>query len=116
MIDHMLTVLPVRDIDIAREWYTRLLGRRPDNNPMPGLIEWQVVPGAWIQVISDPYRAGHTRANLAVDDIDAHTTETTRRGLAVGDTTDVTNGVRLAPITDPDGNVITLIGGVRPAH
>jgi catechol 2,3-dioxygenase-like lactoylglutathione lyase family enzyme len=116
MIDHVLTVVPVRDIDVAREWYTRLLGREPDNNPMPGLIEWQIVPGAWMQVFLDADRAGRTRSNLAVDDLDAHTTELAGRGLTVGDTTDATNGVRLAPITDPDGNVITLIGGFRTVY
>ena len=63
MIDHVLTVVPVRDIDVAREWYTRLLGREPDNNPMPGLIEWQIVPGAWMQVFLDADRAGRTRSN-----------------------------------------------------
>lgn len=116
MIDHVLTVVPVRDIDVARDWYTRLLGREPDNNPMPGLIEWQVVPGAWIQVFRDADRAGHTQTNLAVDDIDAQITEVTGRGLLVGDTTDATNGVRLAPVTDPDGNVVTLIAGFRPVY
>ncbi|KQU39101.1 MULTISPECIES: VOC family protein [unclassified Rhodococcus (in: high G+C Gram-positive bacteria)] len=116
MIENVLTVVPVRDIDVAREWYSRLLGREPDNNPMPSLIQWQVLPGAWMQVFLDADRAGHTQTNLAVDDIDTHSTQLTDRGLAVGDITDATNGVRLAPITDPDGNVITLIGGFRTVY
>ena len=112
-VQHVLAVIPVHDVDAARDWYTRLLGRGPDNNPMPSLVEWQVVPGAWIQVYMDPDRAGRTQLNLSVDDLDADVAALTDRGIEVGDGVEANKGVRLAPITDPDGNVVTLIGGFR---
>ncbi|MSX06066.1 MAG: hypothetical protein F2801_07655 [Actinobacteria bacterium] len=62
---------------------------------------------AWMQVFLDGDRAGHTWANLTVDHIDAHFTQLTGSRLAVGDITDAINGVRLAPVTDTGGNVIT---------
>lgn len=60
-----------------------------------------------MQVFLDGDRAGHTWANLTVDHIDAHFTQLTGSRLAVGDITDAINGVRLAPVTDTGGNVIT---------
>ncbi|WP_299570275.1 VOC family protein [uncultured Williamsia sp.] len=77
------------------------------------LVEWQAVPGAWIQVYADADRAGRTQLNLAVDDLDAEIAAVTARGVEVGDVVEANKGVRLAPITDPDGNVVTLIGGFR---
>ncbi|MGZ8177269.1 VOC family protein [Williamsia sp. SKLECPSW1] len=115
-VQHVLAAVPVRDIATARDWYARLLGRAPDNNPMPSLVEWQPVPGAWVQVHVDPERAGGTQMNLAVDDLDAEITALAARGVEVGDVVDANKGVRLAPVTDPDGNVVTLIGGFRPVY
>ncbi len=71
-IDHVLAVVPVTDIERSHEWYVRLLGREPDNHPMPTLIEWQVVDRGWVQVTRDATRAGSALLNLAVDDLSSH--------------------------------------------
>ncbi|SIS01096.1 VOC family protein [Williamsia sterculiae] len=115
-VQHVLAVVPVSDLENAREWYSRLFDRDPDNNPMPTLVEWQVLAGAWVQVFVDPERAGYAQVNLAVDDLDAAVADVAGRGVEVGETADANKGVRLAPIADPDGNVITLIGGFRPVY
>ena len=41
-IEHVLAVIPVRDLSSAVLWYERLLGRPADNRPMDTLAEWQV--------------------------------------------------------------------------
>lgn len=110
---HVLAVVPVSDLEVANAWYQKLFGRPADNNPMPVLVEWQVVPGGWVQVFIDEERAGTGLLNFAVDDLDAHVTEAADRGLAPGAIDDANKGVRLATITDPDGNVVRLIGGFR---
>jgi glyoxylase I family protein len=110
---HVLAVIPVSDIEAARAWYEKLIGRAPDNNPMPVLYEWQVVPGGWLQVFVDTERAGSGLANFAVDDLDAHVTAATDDGLAPAAIEDVNKGVRLCTLADPDGNLIRLIGGFR---
>lgn len=112
-IEHLLAVVPVSDLAAGREWYSALFGREPDNNPMPTLTEWQVIPGAWVQVFTDPDRAGFGLLNLAVSDLDAHVAELARRGLHPGPVTDASKGVRLSALSDPDGNTISLIGGFR---
>lgn len=112
-IAHVLGVIPVSDIARSTQWYTSLFGRAEDNNPMPSLVEWQVLPGAWVQVFHDDQRAGSTQLNLAVDDLDGHVAELRSRGLEPSDISDAAKGVRLSRMSDPDGNVIGLIGGFR---
>ncbi|UXA18511.1 VOC family protein [Mycobacterium sp. SMC-4] len=112
-VAHVLAVVHVTDVDAARRWYALLFGRPEDNNPMPTLVEWQVLPGAWVQVYHDPDRAGTDEINLAVDDLERHIAELTERGLRTGDVVDANKGVRLCRFPDPDGNIVTLIGGFR---
>ena len=112
-IEHVLAVVPVSDIDKSQGWYSSLFGRSPDNNPMPTLVEWQVLPGAWVQVFIDPDRAGSGLLNLAVDDLEGHLALVSGRGLEPGEIVEANKGVRLSTITDPDGNTIRFIGGFR---
>jgi glyoxylase I family protein len=84
---------------------------------MPGLLaEWRVTDSGWIQVSTDTERAGTALVNLAVDDLDRQLKVLAARHIAVGDIQEVNKGVRLAPIIDPDGNVITLIGNFREVY
>jgi glyoxylase I family protein len=112
-IAHVLAVVHVSDIEAARKWYAALFGRPEDNNPMPTLVEWQVLPGAWVQVFHDPGKAGTDEVNFAVDDLETHIAELEGRGLEPGEITDASKGVRLSRFDDPDGNTIGLIGGFR---
>jgi glyoxylase I family protein len=112
-IEHVLAVVPVTDLDRSRRWYEALFGRPADNNPMPTLVEWQVVPGGWVQVFVDDQRAGSTAVNVAARDLDVHIEDLRRRGLEPGEIIEANKGVRLSALTDPDGNTVTLIGGFR---
>ena len=115
-IDHLLAVVPVSDIDTSGRWYADLFGRPADNNPMGTLVEWQVRPGAWVQVFHDEQRAGNGLFNYAVDDLEAHLNELRERGFEPGEIVDADKGVRLSAMTDPDGNTIRVIGGFRVVY
>ena len=112
-IEHVLAVVPVTDVERSRRWYETLFGRAADNNPMPNLVEWQVVPGGWVQVFTDDHLAGSTVVNFAVKDLDTHIGELRQRGLEPGEVVEANKGVRLSALTDPDGNRVWLIGGFR---
>jgi glyoxylase I family protein len=112
-IEHVLAVVPVTDLASSRRWYEALFGRPPDNNPMPNLVEWQVVSGGWVQVFTDAERAGSALLNFAVDNLENHIDELNRRGIAPGEILEANKGVRLSAIVDPDGNTIRLVGGFR---
>jgi glyoxylase I family protein len=112
-IQHVLAVVPVSDLPRSERWFASLFGRPADNNPMPTLVEWQVVPGGWVQVFDDRDRAGSGLLNFAVDDLDSHLADLRGRGVEPGEIADASKGVRLSTITDPDGNMIRFIGGFR---
>lgn len=112
-VDYVLAVVAVSDIEAGRDWYTRLFGREPDNNPMPNLVEWQVTDGGWVQVTEDPLRAGNGMLNLAVSDIEEGARELREMGIGAGEIIDANKGVRLFPIADPDQNRIQLVGNFR---
>ena len=112
-IDHVLAVVAVSDVDTSERWYADLFGRPADNHPMPSLVEWQVRPGAWVQVFCDPDRAGKSQLNIAVDDLEQHLSELRDRGLEPAEVLEANKGVRLSRLTDPDGNEIGVIGGFR---
>ena len=103
-IDHVLAVVPVSDLQF---------GRRADNNPMPTLVEWQVLPGGWVQVFADEQRAGSGLLNVAVADLEAAIAELQQRGLNPGEIVEANKGERLSTLSDPDGNTLRLVGGFR---
>ncbi|KGH47211.1 glyoxalase [Modestobacter caceresii] len=115
-VAHLLAVVPVTDLHTATAWYERLFGRPPDNRPMPTLAEWRVTDTGWVQVHVDADRPGRALLNLAVDDLAAHLDELRSRGLSPGEVQTASKGVQLASVTDPDGNVVTLIGGFRVVY
>jgi glyoxylase I family protein len=85
LIEHVLAVVPATDVERSQRWYEALFGRAPDNNPMPTLVEWQVVPGGWVQVFADDQHVGSTVVNFAVKDLDTHIDELKQRGLEPGE-------------------------------
>ena len=112
-IDHVLAVVPVSDIQVSQKWYEAFVGRPEDNHPMDTLVEWRITENGWVQIFHDPDRAGSTLLNFAVNDLEAQVAELAVRGLVLGDIQAANKGVRTASINDPDGNLITLIGGFR---
>ncbi|NAZ87750.1 VOC family protein [Kineococcus sp. T90] len=112
-VEHVLAVVPVREVASAQDWYARLFGREPDNRPMATLAEWRVTTAGWVQVFQDAGRAGTGLLNLAVADLDAAVAELRGRGLTPGPVRGASRGVRLVALEDPDGNRLSLVGGFR---
>ena len=109
-ITHVLAVALVSDLDRATQWYERLLGRPADARPMESLADWHLTDGGWLQVFVDPQRAGGVAVNLAVDDFDETRQTLQERGFDTSGASETLTGVHLLPLTDPDGNTVTVIG------
>jgi glyoxylase I family protein len=101
VIEHVLAVVPVSDVEKSHAWFSSLFGRPADNNPMPTLVEWQALPGAWVQVFSDPERAGSGLLNLAVDDLEGHLGQVRERGLDPGEIVEASKGCGCRPSPIP---------------
>jgi predicted enzyme related to lactoylglutathione lyase len=107
-ITDVLAVQIVRDHDEAVAWYASLFGREPDRRPMDPSAEWDLGPGAGVQVYLDPDHAGGHTMIIAVDDVQAVLGELAGRGID-GESFVVPSGqYRLCQLHDPSGNVVML--------
>jgi hypothetical protein len=109
-VNHVLAGIAVADVDSAVGWFERLFGRPADARPMDGLAEWHFGECGVVQLIEDGDRAGRSLLTLAVDDLQAELSALGERGVEASAMDDKTSDkVRFAPLTDPEGNVVTLV-------
>jgi predicted enzyme related to lactoylglutathione lyase len=107
-IQGLFAAAAVSEMERGEEFYTALLGRRPDDRPMDGLIQWRDIVGqAGIQVVLDEQRAGNGNMTIVTPDLSAARVALSGRGLTLGDDVEGDFGI-LAQIDDPDGNRLTL--------
>ncbi|HEY4252557.1 MAG TPA: hypothetical protein VGM87_15195 [Roseomonas sp.] len=81
---------------------------------MPGLIQWRDVAGANIQVFTNGANAGSSMCTIVVPGMDAARASLKLAGLALSGERMGDFG-RIAKLTDPDGNQITLAEPPRSA-
>jgi catechol 2,3-dioxygenase-like lactoylglutathione lyase family enzyme len=101
------TALLTADLAAAEDWFTRLLGRGPDNRPMDTLVQWELFDQSGLALSSDDKIAGRGVMFLYVDDVAAERRRLQGLGIVLG------NDIRgdystLAQVRDPDGNLLTL--------
>jgi len=104
----VVSVLPVADHAVAVKWYKKWIGRAPDVMPMDGVAEWQLAPGAWIQVALDANAAGRSTVVVGVRDVEAQRSACATAGIAVGAVSDY-GFVRIAEAIDPAGNKVLFV-------
>ena len=113
-----LVPVPVADVDRAKEFYLHLgFVEDVDVRPSPGIRVVQLTPpGSACSIVLSTGLPGIDMTpgtirglHLVVNDLDAARTELVARDVAVGDIDDSSGqGVRYAPLTDPDGNTWVL--------
>ena len=108
-INSVVAVVPVKDQNTAVEWYTKLLGRDADLVPVEGVAEWQLAENAWLQVSTDPERAGSTTVVIGVNDIDAQCRACASADVSYGEVVEYPEVVRMMEVIDPDGNKVTFV-------
>jgi predicted enzyme related to lactoylglutathione lyase len=108
-IDVLFASVPVADLATATAWYEALFGRGPDIVPNEHEVMWRIADGAWLYVITDPDRAGHTSITMSVADLDATVTGIEQRGLTITSREAVGEAGRKAWLRDPDGNAVAII-------
>ena len=108
-INSVISVIPVKNFETALAWYKRLFGRDPDVVPMEGIAEWQLVENAWIQVGTDPDRAGTTTVVIGVSDIEEQRKSCLDANLLVSEIEEYPEIIKMAEVTDPEGNKISFV-------
>jgi predicted enzyme related to lactoylglutathione lyase len=112
-ITHVFGSIPIADLDSARSWYERFIGRAPDLVPNESEAAWRLTETGWLYVILDEVRAGSALHTLLVDDLDAFLAGLAQRGITAGPVEIVGDGVRRTTVHDPDGNRLSV--GQPPA-
>jgi catechol 2,3-dioxygenase-like lactoylglutathione lyase family enzyme len=102
-IKNALAGIAVTDLTMAIDWYTKVIGREPDQQPMPEVAEYGFSKGGWLQLFADKARAGKSSVTLTVDNLDARLNELRAAGIEASTPTR-TDYVDTAIVTDPDGN------------
>lgn len=57
------------DLAAAEDWYSRVLGRAPDNRPMPTLVQWELTNGAGLALSTDGEIAGRGVVFIYVESV-----------------------------------------------
>lgn len=108
-LNDIAAVVATRDYAVARSWYSRLVGREPDLEPVDAVAEWQITATAWLQLVEDPQRAGKSAVRFGVDDLDAQVAELADAGIAPGEPVIVPGIVKIVDVADPDGNEVSFV-------
>jgi len=107
--DSLIAVVPVTNQVAAVTWYKKLLGKDPDVVPVEGVAEWQLSEKAWLQVTTDPDRAGSATVIVVVGDIDAQRTACAESDISLGEVVEYPDVVKTADAFDPDRNKVTFV-------
>jgi catechol 2,3-dioxygenase-like lactoylglutathione lyase family enzyme len=109
--------IAVSDVDLALDFYTRLLGmtQRQDRPATLGDGAWLDIGGQQLHLVASttPEARGQHFAVL-VEDLDATTAELRAAGVSVSDAVPI-GSARQAFLADPCGNAIELHEPARPA-
>ncbi len=114
-----LVPVPVRDVDLARDFYVDRLGfvLDVDVQPADGVRVVQLTPpgsacsivlSTGLPQLADMAPGTIKGLHLVVNDIEQSRAELLDRGVEVAEITDVGGGVKYAWFADPDGNSLTL--------
>jgi hypothetical protein len=108
---HLFAGLRVREFDVARPWYERLLDE-PTFLPHKTEAVWTLAADRSVYVVEHPAGAGNSVVTIFVDDLDARVDAIAARGVEPDERVTYANGVRKALYRDPDGNELGF-GGAR---
>ena len=106
-MQNVMAALAVKDIEAASAWYTKLLGRRPTEQPMAGLLEWEFPGGGWLQVYEKEDRAGTGSIIIIEDDLETRIASLQTAHIRI-DREKSSETTSIATLQDPDGNRIVF--------
>lgn len=103
----IVAAVAVTDREKAMPFYEALFGRPADVVPMPSDAEWNA-GDCTLQVVQAPDRAGRSMVTFVTRDLDRWLADLAARGVPAGAAQDASVG-RYAQVTDPEGNLLTLV-------
>jgi predicted enzyme related to lactoylglutathione lyase len=111
--------LPVRNLEVAAEWYGQIFDRDPDGRPAPQIAEYYLAEGripehGTLQLREDVERAGGGLATINVGDITTVAKALHELGASfdpqrVPIQAETISAVTVGTFEDPDGNAVTVV-------
>ncbi len=93
----------------AVSWYKKILGPRETIQPVPGIAEFELSSGAWLQVFqTKKVLAGDSVVRLGVENIDVESTRLKNLGITVSDIERIEGVIAMFDFVDPFGNKLSL--------
>jgi hypothetical protein len=94
------------DREEALAFYCALIGRDPDLGPDPDFYEWEISPGAWLQLATGrtDISPSSFRLRFQVEDIEASVNVLRVKGFEPSDVKRLPGLVAFSNLTDPWGN------------
>jgi len=104
----MTVGVPVPSLSEAEAWYATFLGSDTEViRPAPGIVEYKVAPGVWLQL----FEAGEQQSEGAViryrvDDLPAEQEKRASVGIGTGEAIEIPDVVTFSEFSDPFGNAL----------
>ncbi|MGZ8647959.1 MAG: VOC family protein [Solirubrobacteraceae bacterium] len=106
-ITHLIAGVPVSDLDVSLDWYTRFFGRPPDMRAGDEIL-WDIDEHATLFIEPNAAQAGAGRITFAVAGLDALLERLAAQRVDHEPIDTYSNGVRHVKVPDPDGNAIAF--------
>ena len=106
-ITDLFAGVPVTDLELSIDWYTRFFGRPPDHRVGDEVL-WEIDEHATLFIEPNATQAGAGRITLAVTGLDVLLERLAAQRIEHEPIETYSNGVRHVDIPDPDGNAIAF--------
>ena len=101
--------LRVRSLKESTAWYEKLLGERPTIEPVPGIREYELTKGCWLQLIeSSSVTPGDSTVRIGIPDVQVMRNRLSGVGIDTGEIIRIEGVIARCEFKDPDGNKISL--------
>lgn len=112
-VDKVFLSVNARDFAGLSEWWSTVLDRGWDREPMPSCHEWDVAGCVLFQVLDDAQASGTATVVLHVSELGRHVERLRQRGIAVPDPVKIDGFESLwyCRFHDPEGNEVGLLEG-----
>ena len=112
-INHTFLSINANDFGAQSDWWSKLIGRRWDREPMLSCHEWQLTDDILFQVLDSDKGQGAATVTLHVADLDAQIERLSGAGIDLPELVKVEgfDSLRYLEFSDPEGNTVGLLDG-----
>ena len=97
----------MKELAEAKLWYGELLGKEPELEPAPGIVEFKVGE-TWLQLVEGRSRGTDWVFRIGVPDVTAEQRRLNELGIETGEIATIPRVISWFDFDDPDGNRLSF--------